>query len=277
MYSLEGKVALVTGAAGKNGIGRAIAVRLAEEGADIIVNDLIERPGGEADTWGGLPAVVEEIKAKGRRALSLQADISNSTQVQSMVDQAIQVFGGIDILVNNAGAPAGRDRTLVVDVEEDAWDLVQSVNVKCTFLCSQAVARTMIKRDLGGKIINLSSVAGKRGVARYAAYCTSKFAVRGFTQALALELAPHAITVNAICPVLVDTERVDDMAEALKPEGTATTAYREELVSRTEMIVPLGRIAQPDDIARSAAFLASAEADYLTGLSLSVSGGYVMD
>ena len=135
----------------------------------------------------------------------------------------------------------------------------------------------MIKRDLGGKIINLSSVAGKRGVARYAAYCTSKFAVRGFTQALALELAPHAITVNAICPVLVDTERVDDMAEALKPEGTATTAYREELVSRTEMIVPLGRIAQPDDIARSAAFLASAEADYLTGLSLSVSGGYVMD
>jgi NAD(P)-dependent dehydrogenase (short-subunit alcohol dehydrogenase family) len=276
MYSLEGKVALVTGAAGKNGIGRAIAVRLAEEGADIVVNDLIERPVG-AGTWGGLPAVVEEIEAEGRRAIALQADISDSTQVQSMVDQALQVFGGIDILINNAGAPAGRDRRLVVEVEEEAWDLVQSVNVKGTFLCSQVVARTMIKRDLGGRIINLSSVAGKRGIARYAAYCTSKFAVRGFTQALALELAPHAITVNAICPVLVDTERVDDMAAALKPEGTATTAYREELVSRTAKGVPLGRIAQPDDIARSAAFLASAEADYLTGLSLTVSGGMVMD
>ena len=275
MYSLAGKVALVTGVAGKNGIGRAIAVRLASEGADIVANDIVERP--TADGWGGLPAVVEEIEVLGRRAVAVQADISDAGQVDAMVATAQGAFGHIDILVNNAAAPAGRDRVPVVELEEDAWDLVQRINVKGTFLCSRAVARAMIARGEGGRIINLSSVAGKRGTARYAAYCASKFAVRGFSQSLALELAPHGITINAICPVLVDTERVDDMAAALKPRGTTTEAYRREMVERTASHVPLGRIATPDDIARSAAFLASAEADYLTGLSLNVDGGSHMD
>ena len=276
MYSLSGKVALVTGVAGRNGIGRAIAIRLALEGADIVANDLVDRPSG-SDNWGGLPAIVEEVEALGRRAVAIRADISDAKQVETMVARALDAFGRIDILVNNAGAPAGRDRVPVIELEEDAWDLVQRVNVKGTFLCSQAVARSMIERGGGGRIINLSSVAGKRGVARFAAYCASKFAVRGFSQSLALELAPYGITVNAICPVLVDTERVSDMAAALKPAGVETETYSREMVEQTTRQIPLGRIAKPDDVARSAAFLASAEADYLTGLSFTVAGGSLMD
>jgi NAD(P)-dependent dehydrogenase (short-subunit alcohol dehydrogenase family) len=194
-----------------------------------------------------------------------------------LVRQGLERFGQIDILVNNAGAPAGRDRVRVVDLDPDDWDLIQDVNVKGTFLCCQAVARAMIERDQGGKIVNISSTAGKRGVARYAAYCASKFAVRGFTQALALELAPHRINVNAICPGLTETERVGDLAAALTPEGVSAKAYQKEMVAQVIQTNPLRRLAYPSDVAQMAAFLASSESDYLTGLAITVAGGSVMD
>ena len=272
MVDLNGKVALVTGASGKRGLGRAIAVCLAERGADIVVNDVVVRRPGPPD-WPGLPDVVRDIEALGRRALSIVADVSDAQQVDRMVNQTLQRFGQIDILVNNAGALAGRDRVPVVDLEEDAWDLVQSVNVKGTFLCCRSVARAMIARGEGGRIINMSSVSGQKGVARYAAYCASKFAVRGFTQALALELAPHHITVNAICPALIDTERVGDMAAALAPEGVSKETYLQQMIERANSQNPLGRIGQPADVAQTAIFLASAESEYLTGLSITVAGG----
>jgi NAD(P)-dependent dehydrogenase (short-subunit alcohol dehydrogenase family) len=277
LYDLEGKVALVTGAGGKEGLGRAIALRLAQEGADVVVNDIVgdgnvaERPG--APDWGGLPDVVREIEALGRGALGVVADVSHTGQVDRMVVQALGRFGHIDILVNNAGALAGRDRVPVVELEEDAWDLVQRVNVKGTFLCCRAVARAMIEQGQGGKIINISSVAGKRGMARFAAYCASKFAVRGFTQSLALELAPHRINVNAVCPGLIETERVDDMAAALAPAGVPKEAYRRQMVEQWTSGTPWGRIGQPADVAQVAAFLASAQSDYLTGVSITVAGG----
>jgi NAD(P)-dependent dehydrogenase (short-subunit alcohol dehydrogenase family) len=276
MYDLHGKVALVTGAGGEHGIGRAIAVRLAMEGADVIVNDVVPQPAGVA-RWDGLPQVVREIETLGRRALGILADVSEPGQVDRMVRQGLEQFGHIDILVNNAGAPAGRDRVPVVNLDLDAWDLIQKVNVTGTFLCCQAVARAMIERDKGGKIINISSTAGKRGVARYAAYCASKFAVRGFTQALALELAPYHINVNAICPGLTDTERVAHLATALTPEGMDPKAYREQMVNRVIKATPLGRLGYPADVAQMAAFLASSESDYLTALSITVAGGSVMD
>ena len=272
MVDLNGKLALVTGASGKRGLGRAIAVCLAEGGADIVVNDVVVKRPGPPD-WAGLPDVVREIEALGRQALSIVADVSDAQQVDRMVNKTLERFGQIDILVNNAGALAGRDRVPVVDLEEDAWDLVQSVNVKGTFLCCRAVARAMVARGQGGRIINMSSVSGQKGVARYAAYCASKFAVRGFTQALALELAPHHITVNAICPALIDTERVGDMAAALAPEGVSKEAYLQQMLERANSQNPLGRIGQPADVAQTAAFLASAESEYLTGLSITVAGG----
>jgi NAD(P)-dependent dehydrogenase (short-subunit alcohol dehydrogenase family) len=282
MYDLGGKVAIVTGAGGRHGIGRAIATRLAQEGADVVVTDIersVEaiRPEDRHAGWQGLSSVVSEIEALGRQSLGLFSDVSDSVQVESMVDQTLQRFGRIDILVNNAGSRPGRDRVPVVELEEDAFDEVMRVNVRGTYLCSRAVARHLIRWGGPGKIIIISSGAGKRGIARYAAYCASKFALVGFTQALAQELAPHHINVNAICPGLVDTERVDFIAAALTPQGQSAEEYRAMMIRERDARVPLGRVAQGDDIARMAAFLASNEADYLTGLSISVSGGMEMN
>ena len=282
MYNLDGKVAIVTGAGGRNGIGRAIATRLASEGADVVVTDVTAsldaiRLDDRAAGWEGLPSVTAEIEALGRQSLGIFSDVSDSGQVQSMVDQTLERFGYIDILVNNAGSRPGRDRVPVVELEEDAFDEVMRVNVRGTYLVSRAVARHMVGRGGPGKIISISSGAGKRGIARYAAYCASKFAIVGFTQALAQELAAHRINVNAICPGLVDTERVDFIAAALVPQGQSSEEHRAMMIQDRNTRVPLGRVAVGDDIARMAAFLASGESDYITGLSISVSGGAEMN
>ena len=278
MYNLNGKVALVTGAGGRNGIGRAIATRLAQEGADVAVNDIAEHPyAADQGDWHGLPDLVREIEAMGRRAISVVADVGDAEQVRQMVDQTVAHFGKIDILVNNAGTIAGKDRLPVVDLAEEDWDRVQRVNVKGVFLCSQAVARYLIAQGTGGKIINMSSVTGKRGSARFAAYSASKFAVIGFTQCLAQELAPYQVNVNAICPGLVDTERMGHLASVLMPDTLSADEQLTEYTRRSEAAVPLGRLAEGTDVAKMAAFLASDEAAYLTGVSITVSGGTVMD
>ena len=282
MYDLSGKVAVVTGAGGRHGIGRAIATRLAREGADVVVTDIPQsldaiRPDDRQEGWEGLPSVVREIEAAGRQSLGLFSDVSDSAQVDQMVGQVLERFGQIDILVNNAGSRPGRDRVPVVELEEDAFDEVMRVNVRGTYLCSRAVARHMVARNQGGKIIIISSGAGKRGIARYAVYCASKFALMGFTQALAQEMAPYRVNVNAICPGLVDTERVDFIAAALAGEGQSAEEHRALMVRERSTRVPMGRIAQGDDIAKMAAFLSSGESDYMTGLSISVSGGSEMN
>ena len=282
MYDLSGKVAVVTGAGGRHGIGRAIATRLAQEGADVVVTDIPQsldaiRPEDRQEGWEGLPSVVREIEAAGRQSLGLFSDVSDSAQVDQMVGQVLKRFGQMDILVNNAGSRPGRDRVPVVELEEDAFDEVMRVNVRGTYLCSRAVARHMVARNQGGKIIIISSGAGKRGIARYAVYCASKFALVGFTQALAQEMAPHRVNVNAICPGLVDTERVDFIAAALAGEGQSAEEHRALMVRERSTRVPMGRIAQGDDIAKMAAFLSSGESEYMTGLSISVSGGSEMN
>lgn len=276
MYDLSGKVAIVTGAGGEHTLGRAIAGRLAREGAAIVVNDIVERREGTAG-WSGLPDIVGEIESNGGEALSVVADVSDSSHVETMVRRTLERFDRIDILVNSAGALAGTDRKLVVELEEDAWDLVQNVNVRGTFLCSRAVARRLIAQDQGGRIINISSTAGKVGVARYAAYCASKFAIRGFTQALAQELGQYGITVNAVCPGLTETGRLDDMAAALAPDGVSPADFRGEMIQNAIRRTPLGRLGQPSDVAGTVAFLSSAEAGFLTGLSVNVAGGCTMD
>ena len=205
MYDLNGKVAVVTGAGGRHGIGRAIALRLAEEGADVVVTDIQRstdrmRSEDRQSGWRGLPSVVEEIENLGRQSIGLFSDVTDSAQVDDMVQQTLNRFGKIDILVNNAGSQPGPDRVLVVELGEEAVAEVMRVNVRGTYLCSKAVAIHMIERGGGGKMIVISSGAGKQGIARYAAYCASKFALIGFTQSLAHELAPHKINVNAICP-----------------------------------------------------------------------------
>ena len=282
MYDLNGKVAIVTGAGGKNGIGRAIATRLASEGADVVVTDISQsveaiREVDMRDGWEGLPSVVKEIEAMGRQSIGLFSDVSDSAQVDGMLRSVLDHFGKVDILVNNAGSRPGKDRVPVIELEEEAFDEVMRVNVRGTYLCSRALARHMVERGSGGKIISISSGAGKKGIARYAAYCASKFAIVGFTQALAQELASDKINVNAICPGLVDTERVDFIASALAPEGESSEEHRAMMIRERNLRVPMGRVAVGEDIANMAAFLASNQSDYVTGLSISVSGGSEMN
>jgi NAD(P)-dependent dehydrogenase (short-subunit alcohol dehydrogenase family) len=277
MYDLSGKVALVTGAGGEHGFGRAIANRLAKEGADVAVNDVSINPySTKANSWSGLEDVVTEIKAKGKNSIALVGDVSDSAQVDEMVQKTIDHFGKIDILINNAGSRPGPDRVLLVDLTEEAFDEVQRINVKGTFLCTRAVARHMVQRQGPGKIVNISSTAGKRGLPRYAAYTASKFALVGFTQSVAHELGEYKINVNAICPGLAETERVIHIANAVKPEGTDTDLHLRKMIEQRATVNPLGRITEAEDIAKMAAFLCSEEANYLTGLALSVSGGDVM-
>ena len=278
MYDLKGKVALVTGAGGERGMGRAIATRLAREGADVIVNDIVPNPHVKPTSgWGGVPDVVREIEGIGRQAIGVLSDITDSTQVDDMVRQGLERFGHIDILMNNAAAPHGPDLKPVVELEEDAWDLMMRVNVTGTFLCCRAVARQMISRGEGGKIIITASTQGKLGMAKRAAYCASKFALVGFTQSLALELAPYRINVNAVCPGAVDTERIEQTLAALAPEGVSLEEYHTEHLRERDLQIPMGRVARPSDIANMVAFLSSSESDYLTGLSVLVAGGYQLD
>ncbi len=277
MYDLSGKVAIVTGAGAELGIGRAIATRLAREGADVVVSDIVERPFPElSPEWGGLPAVVSEIEAHGQKGLSLLANVTNADSVQQMVDKTLSAFGRIDILVNNAGSSPGRDRVPIVDLEEIVWDRIQEINAKGTFLCCRAVARVMIDQGQRGKIINMSSVSGKKGHDRFGAYCASKFAVIGLTQVLALELGKYRINVNAICPGHVETNRMDHMASALVADDQTEEAFTEEWNKNVLANTPLKQIGKAEDIAKMAAYLASAESDYLTGLAISVTGGAFM-
>ncbi len=274
MGHLNGKIALVTGAAGEFGLGRAIAVRLAKEGADVVVNDVVEKPYNlDESEWRGLQDVVSEIKSLGKRSFGLVVDITNSDEVSAMIEKIVFKFGRIDILVNNAGSKPGKDRVLAVDLDEKEWDRVIKVNAKGTFLCSQAVARHFIKRKIHGKIINISSVVGKEAMPRYAAYSASKFAIIGLTQALALELAPYQINVNAVCPSLVDTERVTQLVNALTENNEQFKDKYEELIQNRSGLVPLGRLATRTDVANTVSFLASEQSNFLTGISVPVAGG----
>ncbi len=275
MYNLVGKVVFVTGAGGEHGIGRGIAQRLAEDGADVVVTDYVEKPYPEAD-WGGLPALKAEIEGLGRRSLALTCDVTDSASVGGAMQQAVEALGKIDILVNNAAARGGKDRVPVVELEEDEWDRVMSVNLKGTFVCSRAAARHMVARGGGGRIISVSSVLGLRGIARFAAYCSSKFGIVGLTQSLAQELAEYGITVNAICPSLTPTERVGHMTNLFSNPQLQVKEATDALLSGAAGSTPIGRLAQTDDLAHAVSFLASDGAAFLTGLSIPVTGGSFM-
>lgn len=251
----ENKVALVTGAG--QGIGKAIALAFARNGANIIVNDVnIQKATATAD----------EIRALGREALAIKADVSNSEEVNSMVKKALEKFGRIDILVNNAGIMVVGPFT---QVTEEQWDRAMNVNVKGVFLCSKAVAEQM-KKQGGGKIVNLSSTAGKTGNRFYAPYCASKFAVIGLTQVMAQELAEFGINVNAVCPGAVETAM---SASELVLLEKLTGVKAEELEKQWIKQTPLGRLEQPEDVAKVVVFLCSDGAAFMTGQAINVTGG----
>jgi NAD(P)-dependent dehydrogenase (short-subunit alcohol dehydrogenase family) len=279
MERLGGKVAIVTGCAGERGLGRGIARRLAQEGADLVVTDVARtgtkvvsaKPDGD---WTGLEAVAAEIRAGGRRALPLLLDIRSAEQIERVVARTLEEFGRVDILVNNAAAPPGGDRVPVVEMAEEAWRAVLDINLTGTFLCCRAVARAMLQGGVRGRIVNIASDLAKNGKPRLAAYCASKFGLLGLTQSLALELAPAGITVNAVCPGGVDSERLDYLGR--RTDGSYDETQRTEEIHRRASQNPMGRLAHPQDVAEVVAFLASEGAAYITGQAINVTGGALM-
>lgn len=252
MYELKGKVALVTGAA--TGIGRAVAARLAQEGADIAILDLNEAEAGKTAAL---------VRATGRRAEVIRGDVGDFAQVTAAIDGFVKSFGAIDIAVNNAGIV--RFGPIVEATLEDYQDTFR-VNVGGVFHCCKAVAPHMVRRG-AGKIVNTASWLGKVGKPNFGLYAASKFAIIGLTQTLALELAQHHINVNAVCPGVIGETGMREVVERESAKrGQPSAAQRLSTI-------PLGRVGLPEDVARTVAFLASDQADYMTGQALNVTGG----
>jgi NAD(P)-dependent dehydrogenase (short-subunit alcohol dehydrogenase family) len=246
---LAGKVALVTGA--QQGIGRAIAVALARDGADVGVNYLDDPSAAER--------VADEVRALGRRAIAVQADVSQAAGVHAMVRTLVDALGPPEVLVNNAGV---FPRASFLDLEEREWDQVLDINLKGSFLCAQAVGRALVAAKRPGAFVNISSSA-VRGDPRGVHYSASKAGIVGLTRAMALALAPHGIRVNAIAPGLTDTAQ---------PRYGNT----EEQIAARAREIPLGRMAQPEEIARVAVFLTTSGAGWITGELIHVNGGLYM-
>jgi len=273
----ERKVALVTGAARRGGIGRAIAARLLRDGMAVVVSDL-ERP---MDTHPGyrsaepseLEQTVEELSALGDVA-ARGCDVRDAAQVDALVDFAVGRFGRLDVLVNNAGVAIGL--APVVDLSEDDWRVNLDVMATGVFLCSRAAARRMIEQGGGGRIVTVASQAGKAGSPWLAAYCAAKFAAIGFTQSLAHELGEHGITVNAVCPGTVLTPLLDVPGGIFDVYPRMAGITREQYERKLLRSIPLGRFETPDDVAAAVGFLVSDDAAYITGEAVNVSGGQTM-
>src|SRR5688572_10288338 len=260
MNSLDGKIALVTGAGGMKGIGRATALKLASHGADIVLSDFKREPENlppqeVAARWSSIDSVAEEVEALGRRCLKIWCDLTVTAQIEAMVSRAVGHFGHVDILVNNARAIIGRDRVPITELDEGVWRHFLEINTTAVFLVTKHVGQVMVRQARGGRIINIASDASKRAKAMTAAYSSSKFAVLGLTQASALDLAPHGITVNAVCPGTVNTDRLNYWEQAqARDKGVAPEAFRAEVVANASKATPLGRVAESEDVANLVAF-----------------------
>ncbi len=249
-FSLEGKVALVTG--GKRGIGKAIALTFAEAGADVVVSTRVFK-----DATDDLGAVAEEIKRLGRRSLAIQADVTRKADVDNMVQRVIDEFGVIDILVNSAGISGGPP---LIEEPEDAWQKMMDIDLKSCYLCSQAVGKGMVERR-SGNIINIASAAGIRGFSSRNSYNISKAGVIMLTKVLARDLGKYNVRVNAIAPTMVKTEMIRDLMN--DPKAAEAEARR----------IPIGRLAETSDIVGPALFLASDASSYITGHTIVIDGG----
>jgi 2-hydroxycyclohexanecarboxyl-CoA dehydrogenase len=250
---LAGKTALVTGSG--RGIGRAIALALAREGCQVGIADVLP---------ASAEAVATEVEALGVKGLALPVDLTRRAEVDGMVGQALAQFGQIDILVNNAGW----DRMgLFLDTDEDTWDRIIAVNLKAMLYVSKAVLPSMVARGTG-KVVNIASDAGRVGSSGEAVYSATKGAVIAFSKALAREMARHRVTVNAVCPGLTETPLLQSLRDQ--------SPKMERILEAVTRATPLGRVAAPEEIAGAVVFFASPEADFVTGQTLSVSGGLTM-
>ena len=279
MSDLDGKIALITGAGGMRGVGRATVMKLAGQGSDVALSDVRREvsdlpPAEIRNEWGGIETGSQEVQALGRRAVPIYCDLSDPNEIERLVERTMTEFGRIDILVINARAIIGRDKVPVTQLDKEVWDHFLAINTTAVFLTTKAVAPHMIDSGRGGRIINIASNAGKQASANGAAYSASKFAVLGLTQATAMDLAPYNITVNAVCPGPINTDRMSywerDKAQEL---GITQEEFRSQVVDSSAQGTPLGRIAESEDVANMVGFLAGAAASFSTGQSYNVNGG----
>jgi NAD(P)-dependent dehydrogenase (short-subunit alcohol dehydrogenase family) len=276
MGILNGKVALISGVASKRSMGHAIALRLANEGANIVLIDKNPRPNNiiPADKeWGGLDQIITEINSLDKEAMAVVADITNSKEIDSAITKAVNRFDKIDILVHCA-AIRGPVTTPIIDLAEEDWKMVIDTNLNGSFLLAKAVAKNMVARGKPGKILLVASMGGVKGMPGSAAYCASKFGVIGLVKTLALELAKYKINVNAINPGAVATNLRDryhkEMAEAEKID---IEAARQNDYQKQSAGIPLGRVATTEEIANLVLFLVSDQSSYITGEAINISGG----
>jgi NAD(P)-dependent dehydrogenase (short-subunit alcohol dehydrogenase family) len=275
---LAGKVAIVTGAGRMRGIGRAIALRIAQDGADVAVSALArtseEMPTQEREaSWRGEQSVADEIATTGGRSLALDVDVTRPAAVQAMVRRTVKELGRIDILVNNAGLALVSGKKNLWETEDEEWHREIDVNLNGVYHCCKAVAKVLVDQKEGGRIINISSLAGRVAQPQYGGYTPAKFAVIGLSQMLALELAPYNVTVNALCPGSTDTDMMDG---TFRRTGERMGVPFEMVKEGVKRFVPLGRQAEPAEIASVVSYLASPAAEYITGQSISVDGGIGM-
>lgn len=275
MGALQARGAIVTGAGSREGIGFSIAKALAEEGAAVALADLcqdLDAPGYyRLPTWEDLEAAASELKALGAKAMAVRVDVTSKESVDEMVYSVVKDLGGIHILVNNAGGAPGPGPLHLM--EESAWRRTLEINLNGTFLVSRAVVAKMLSQGEGGAIVNVASKAGKVPRAFAGAYCVAKAAVIMLTRVQALELAPHRIRVNAVCPAQIETplERWSWDLEA-KVLGKEWEEVRQEKISQ----IPVGRLGTPEDVAEVVRFLVSDRASYMTGQAINVTGGQLM-
>ncbi len=266
---LTGKVAIVTGAGRMRGIGRGTANVLARMGASVVVTgtgrDPNTYPDDEKDAgWRDIESTAEQVRSYGVESLPLVSNVSDEADVQRMVDATVDEFGRLDIIVNNAAAPYGNDRVSVLDLTTEVFKTVVDVKVMGTFYACRAAVRQMIEQGEGGRVINLSSTMGKSGRPNTSAYNAANFAVDGFTQALAKEVGEQGITVNSVCPGLIETARLDPMGR--------TDRWDARLAE-----IPMKRAGTDEEVGELIGFLASPRAAYITGQSLNVNGGVITE
>jgi 3-oxoacyl-[acyl-carrier protein] reductase len=265
---LAGKVAIVTGAGRMRSIGRPIAKRLAQAGAAIVITGTGRPPERYPDDekaagWRDIESVADEIRRAGGRCLALVSDVADPRAVETLVDRTVAEFGRIDILINNASAARGEDRVPAVELKFEVWKKVMVTNVDGTFLLSCAAARKMIAQGQGGSIVNISSLASKIAQAKAAAYSASKAAVNALSRSMALDLAPDGIRVNAICPGIIDTFRMDDLGRG------------ESWQKFVKSFIPLGYPGDGTECAELVFFLVTERGKWITGQAINIDGGTV--
>ncbi|WP_110206845.1 SDR family NAD(P)-dependent oxidoreductase [Nocardioides daejeonensis] len=265
LTGLDGKVAVVTGAGRMRSIGRSIAVELARAGCDVVLTgtgrDPSTYPADEQEVgWRDIEQVAEEVRALGRRALPVISDVSDAEAVETLRDRTLAEFGRVDVLVNNAAASRGGDRVPVLDLDIEAWDRVIRINLRGPFLMTRAFGRVMADSGNGGAIINISSIGGKLGGPGTGAYSASKAGLQSLTSSTAKELGPSGVRVNALCPGVTGTSRLDDW------DHDTWQAY-------VRANLPLQRVGEPTEVAHAAVFLASDQAAWVTGQAWNIDGG----